>query len=365
MKAEISPAISKRGRFVDAVMSKLVPLGLREYLGHVKENGGTIQRVVLEYVALLPRLYYHQVARAFNRYGCAAAMLVVIFCFGVAARPSTMTFLVVVIVAGLTVREGYLHNAKRKNVTTPGLQRVLDSAGDAALALLFAMAAQMFIMQVSPASALPTTNLLRGAILCVALLFSVKLALRQKPDPDAPLFDEKMDPEMIHSHVKRLNRLWLVTYWGVVCANVTDIPYYWLDPVRGFEPIFTFKLWWVMQKDLIGRFDNLRLRIAKIEETRIGAMLANAAKGLLPGEPFYVGYVVVEVLMYLTIAVSVADASIPWLSGEPGSFFRAFGAMVAGVTAILSWQYVKATNRAAAKAMREHLRQKRLAEQPR
>jgi hypothetical protein len=220
------------------------------------------------------------------------------------------------------------------------------------------MAAQMFIMQVSPASALPTTNLLRGAVLCTALLFTLKLAFRQKLDPNAPLIDPNMPPEAIHKHVKRLNRLWLAVYCGVVWANTTDIPYYWLDAVRGWEPIFTFNFWWLMQKDLIGRFDNLRVRISKIEETDIGAKIANLAKGLQPGEPFYVGYILVEVLMYLIIAVSVADAAIPWLSGDPShaSFFRVLSATVSGVTAILSWQYVKESNRAAAKVMRDHLR---------
>jgi len=161
MKAEISPAISKRGQFIGAVMFKLLPLGVREeYLNHVKENGGSIQRVVLEYVALLPRLYYDQAARAFNRYGFAAALLLVIFCFGVAARPSTMTFFVLVIVGGLIFREAYLHNAKRKNVTTPGLQRLLDSAGDAFLALLFTCMMKICAAMVSGASAPPSTNLI-------------------------------------------------------------------------------------------------------------------------------------------------------------------------------------------------------------
>jgi hypothetical protein len=130
--------------------------------------------------------------------------------------------------------------------------------------------------------------------------------------------------------------LWLVTLCGVVWANVTDIPHHWPDFVRGFLPLFSFKLWWLIQKDLIGRFDRIRSLFTPVAQTEIGVRLANLAKGLRRGEPLYPGYIAAEVLIHAAVVVSVLDASIPWLYGQSShaNFFLALGALVSGTTSL-------------------------------
>jgi hypothetical protein len=110
---------------------------------------------------------------------------------------------------------------------------------------------------------------------------------------------------------------------------MSDILNYWPDRLRGGLPLFTFCLWVLIQRDALGTFDGIRSLFADANKTEIGRKAAKLAKGLNPGEPFYLGYVVLGMFIYVLIALSLADAVLPFLTGHStqAGLAQALGAM--------------------------------------
>ena len=97
-----------------------------------------------------------------------------------------------------------------------------------------------------------------------------------------------------------------------------------------------------------------KISFSYVENVELGRKLANLAKGLRPAEPFYVGYLVLRVFMFVLIGLSIADSVLPWLTGHSpqASLVQAIGAMLSGAASLLSWKYVQEAHRSAAQALR-------------
>src|SRR5262249_17354457 len=80
-------------------------------------------------------------------------------------------------------------------------------------------------------------------------------------------------------------------------------------------------------------------------------------KGLRKGEPFYRLYRVLQTVFFLQLATPSAVALWPWLSGRPadGNLFNLGFNLTAFATLLLSWNYGKASNRAAADALQREI----------
>ena len=80
-------------------------------------------------------------------------------------------------------------------------------------------------------------------------------------------------------------------------------------------------------------------------------------KGLVKGEPMHWSYVILQGAIFLVMGISLAEALWPWLSGDTthADVFRALGSVVAFATSILSWNYVKESNRAAARVIQAEI----------
>jgi hypothetical protein len=76
-------------------------------------------------------------------------------------------------------------------------------------------------------------------------------------------------------------------------------------------------------------------------------------RGLKKGEPLYWSHLIMEGAIYLVLTLNVAESVWPWLSGQTtrADIARAIVSIVAFATVMLSWQYLKRANRAAAEAI--------------
>jgi hypothetical protein len=308
----------------------------------------------MESAAFIPVAYRAQAVEAFNKWAFIGAGLLVIFCFGAAAGPSAAALLVGLVLLALVARDGYLHRKKLRNDASPMVQYGLDSAGDAMTAGFSALVAQWLLLEFSPPAAMPVALLWRGAVICLPMIFVLKMMFRVKPDPKKPFHGKEVDPEKIYRKVWLLTILWWATFCGVCLSNVTDVPDYWPDALRGFLPVISFGVWIAIQQDSLGRFNRIRSLFTDVKKVELARKLANLAKGLRPGEPFYIGYIVIQIFMFVMIALSLADAVLPWLTGHSpqASLIQAVGAMLSGGASLLSWKYVQEAHRAAAQALR-------------
>jgi hypothetical protein len=81
-------------------------------------------------------------------------------------------------------------------------------------------------------------------------------------------------------------------------------------------------------------------------------------QGLAKGEPLYFSHLLLEAVIFGVMGMSLAEALWPWLSGQRGhvDIVRVIGSTVSFAACVLSWQYVKQANRAAAQAIESEVR---------
>jgi hypothetical protein len=224
----------KNENTIQSIIYNILPHGVRDsFVRDLTEIEATPMQQAVESVAFIPVAYKAQALEAFNKWAFIGAGLLLIFCFGWSAGPRAAALLVGLVLLALVARDGYLHRKKLRADAPPMLQHSLDSVGDAATAGLFALVAQCMMLEFSPPSALPVALLWRGAVICLPLIFVLKMMFRVKPDPNKPFHGGEVDPEKIYRQVWHLTILWHVTFSGVVLSNVTDVPNYWPDFLRG------------------------------------------------------------------------------------------------------------------------------------
>jgi hypothetical protein len=255
-------------------------------------------------------------------------------------------------------RDARMHKTRPPDGVPPALHYAAVSGGDAATVALLSLISNAMLLELSPSYGLTLLELWRGAVVGLPLFYLLRLYRRIQSLPDTPAGggNSRDKIEKLYRQVWSFGIMWMVSFIGVVACNVTDIPNYWPDRLRGLS-IVMFGIWWLLQKDCLGRFDKIRTLFrdpVKLELRRKYAMLA---KGLKRGEAFYPGYIIVDVMIHGVILLSVVDAVLPWLTGHSPapSFMQAVAVMVSAGTSVLTWQVVKKTNRLAAQAIQEAL----------
>jgi hypothetical protein len=335
------------------LVAKVLPHGAREnFVRDMNETPGTPLQLAIESAAFIPIAYWTHAVRAFNKYSSALALLLVIFCFGMADLSTGAVVLLLSVLGALALRDGYLHNVRPKENMPPVLRHCLDSMGDAVTAGLFSLISQLVLMEVSPRSILPAPILWRGGVVCLSLIFTLKMMFRIQPDPNAPFSTGDIEPSKICRQVRRLTLLWIFTFCGLVALNVTDIPNYWPDRLRGWLVLVSFAIWFVSQRDWFGRL-KIRTLFMDSEKAALEQKLRFLAKGLKYGEPMYWGYLAMDVVIHLQVVFSIIDSVLPWLTRHSphASLVQALGAITSGTVVLLTWSYVKQANRSAALAL--------------
>ncbi len=313
----------------------------------LEEYSGPFVQFIRQWAAIVAQAYRKQIA-AFNRYSYAAEIGLVVFVFARASWPAPFgtrhMIALLSILCALALRDVYAHRNRR---LTPILRYYLDSAGDAAVAGVFLFFSESFILHVSPSDALPASVLYHGALICLPLISVLRIVLRPKPEPNSPFKLSEHSAKQLFRMTWRLNVLWMVAFQGLLLQNVCDCPSK-LDELRGSIPALTIMLWIAVQRNCLDRRDKIVTLFTDVVKQTARRHKATLPAGLKKGEPFYWWYRILEVVIFLELTAGLLEVIWPWLSGEATGFVRPALVLVAFVTIVLSWQYVKAANRATA-----------------
>jgi hypothetical protein len=300
--------------------------------------------------------YIEQFSKSFNEYAALAQAAVVVICFAFAPPQAALYALGTVLVA-LSFRDAFTHQKNR----LPETQYYLDSAGDAAAAGVFVIASQGLAAVALPSIALPAQVMYRGLLVSMPLIATLRLVLRPKPSGESSgdgRAQRSPTARAIYRKTRWLNVLWLMTFYGVVAHSVTDVPDYFPDFLRGFLPVVTFGVWTASQVDDLCRRDNLVTLFTCIKAKTLRRMRGKVAVGMPRDSVNYSSFMFFQVLLFGLMALALLGAVEPFLFGEPlmQSIWQAAGAILAFMSALLSWKHVKASNRAAARALLQEAR---------
>ena len=120
------------------------------------------------------------------------------------------------------------------------------------------------------------------------------------------------------------------------------------------------KEWFAVQTDnLTRRRHKPSLKLStNLRKSTLEPMYLTLPKGLRKGQPLYWQYLILEAAIVGVMGMALVEAVWPWLSEMPthASLFRAMGSVVAFATSVLSWNYVKDSNRAAARAIQAEIK---------
>jgi hypothetical protein len=343
---------------VPLFIPKLLPAGASpKYARALSQKQGSLPAVAWHALTVVLSAYFRHAVQAANQYATAGTILLVVLCFGTSSMKWGSAALLASAVIGVVWRDAHMYKAKPPEGVPPLLHYAAVSGGDSATVAFLSLLSNAMLLGLSPSSALRLPELWRGGVICLPLLYTLRLYFNLKPDPEKPSAGSKSltDLERLYRRVWWLGAMWMVSFMGVVACSVTDIPNYWPDRLKGLSVVI-FGIWWAVQKDCLGRFDRIRTLFrdpAKLELRRKYAMLA---KGLQRGEALYPGYIATEIVIYGVIALSLIDSVLPWLTGHPGaSFMKAAAAVVSASTSILTWRAVKESNRLAAQAIQHEM----------
>ncbi|HEY2380674.1 MAG TPA: hypothetical protein VGK48_05770 [Terriglobia bacterium] len=333
----------KNTRFVSG-LEYLLPHGVRQaQWAGLKKRARTPLRLAIETLALLPAEYRKQVVAGFNLYSTIGSVALTVFCFGTSSLSAGKAMVWIAVIGGLQVYDGYRYGARRRKGLSQTADDFLTAGGQGCMALVSVLAAQALMLKAEPSWALPEADLWCGAALCIPLLSVLRLVVMHRPEPDRqPADSAKIPLPVLYKRVRRLTAMWWLTFYFLVAVNVTDIPHYWPDFLRGFCPLATFTLWQASAKIALMR-GPIILTLFTSEKVQLERMLANLARELSKGEPLRLFHIAMEGLIYLQIALSMADAVLPWLSdhGHGATLFRTVGVVITTSISVLSWIYVK------------------------
>jgi hypothetical protein len=298
--------------------------------------------------------YSEKFAESFNRYASFAQAVVVVVSFAFAPPQAGLYVLGAMLIA-LSFRDAFTHHDQ----ALPETRYYLDSAGDAAAAGLFVIASQGLAVVALPSMALPAQVMYRGLLVSMPLIATLRMVLRPRPapvDPDRSPQQSGIPARKIYRKTRWLNFLWLLTVYGVVVQNVTDKHGYFPDFLRGALPIASLFAWKASQVDDLCRRDNLVTLFTSIKAKTLRRMRGNLAAGVK--QTTHVNYSTFrffQLVLSGVVGLSLYTAVEPFLLGEPliQSTWRAAGAVLAFMAALLTWKHVKAANRAAARALLE------------
>lgn len=295
--------------------------------------------------------YWTPIAAAFSRWGTLLTVVLVVVSYAKTDLMWQLAWPLGAVLAALSLRDARTRHDVRNNP-----KRQLDyygaSIGDAVLSLLFTAAGQGLAKLVSPWTALPAEILYRGVVVCVPLMFVLRMVLRPKPEFSAELADPEATAEDIYKRIRRLDTAWLLMYVLLIAQNVSDKHNYSPDTLRGLT-IVLFAIWRSLQADPFTNRIGLVSALTDIGKMLREEMVRKLPRGLDDGEVLYLPYIVVENVIRLTAGMSVLEGLWPWLSGRTShiDIARAGGSFVAFAIVMLTWEYMKKANRVAAKAI--------------
>ena len=345
MRTERFELTRQKWEWLRPMLLGILPRGLAQSrLSALEEYSGPLLPFIREWAAALLQAYRQQIMDASDKYGSLVQGGVVLFCFAMAPDWSGSFVALIVVLLILIIRNAYTHGRERYRT---------DGITDAALTLLFLLAAEALTLQMAPSRSVPKDVFFKGAFACLPLLAMFRMLSQPlpEPDPNTPLWPG-MPPERIYWRTVRLNVLWILMYYLVISMFVSDQPGSIVDFLRGFLPGLTSLVWICVQTDRLARRDNLQDLLTGPKVQKLGRLIQTLPQGMEKGAPLYWWYITMEVALFAIGAANIGVELWWWLHGaSQAGWYRIGAALLAFVVAVVSWRYLKAANRAAAAAI--------------
>ena len=341
----------KKQNWLRLVLLAILPQGIaNKRLTALEEYSGTTIGFIRGWWGVFHQAYFEQATYAFQAFGKYANLAmagVILFCFATAPVWSATFVLLLVVLMLFIIRDAYMYGREAYRS---------DGITDAAVALIFLLAAETLTMQWLPSLAMPKDVFFKGAAACLPLLWMVRMLSRPRPEPDpnTPLWPG-MEPERIYWKMVRLNVIWIHMFYFSIMMFVADGPSY-IDDARGFLPGFMFSTWIMVQGNRLVRRNFVEQLTTDPRQLRLSRMVETLPQGLKKNDPQYWWYIALEGLLFFMGAANIGVELWNWLHGEsPAGWWRIGTALIAFVISVAAWRNVKAANRAAVAAIRAYL----------
>ena len=369
MKTEHEKAIQQAPRLLRISVEKMLPRALRkDYMAYLDETYQSVWQFVPESVSAVVSSYRIQAVAAFNKRAHLAEIAAGGFCFAAAGVSLPLFIVLGAILSALTLRDAYTHRGQVSAIDAPAApgkkrpsaaaQYYVDSSGDAATAALFLLTSQTLMLKISSSLAAQPTVLSRGAFIFFPLLATLRMVLRPRPDAPSPFDGSNMSAERIYKITRHLNAIWWTVCIAIILTNPDAVATSgWLAVLIPVVTLVTPAMWLRLQQDTFKRDDTIETIGGYWKKKESGRNQEQLPKGPEKNDPLYRAYAALEVLFFLMLAMPLAVHLWPWLSGQNADldYFRIGFNLGALGTLVLSWNYMKNANRAAARALQQEI----------
>lgn len=359
-------------RWLRAIVESLLPRSLRdEYLASFDRYRDRSMFYQIEHGVRLVATGYAVMAlpalRACGPYIPLAELGLITYCILVAAVSLRWSWLLLLIplasmLWALTLRDIWWHPGRTKDrrKVPPMQEYYLQSSMDALCAIVFLFLGQGLAWYFAWAVAVPGPVLFRSASICLPALTTLRLLLRQMPDPKSPFEGEGMSGTEMFRATCRLNFWWGVMFCGTVMLGASEIHGYYLpDFLRGWLPLTTLVVFLQIHRDGLER--GIIQRLFNRQEQALAGYGRFLARPLRPGEAFYIGAMGLKFFMFAGLALEVESTIRPWLMGSSKDFILVAGNIIGLIVCILTFRYVWKANQVTAGAVHEELQRLRAA----
>jgi hypothetical protein len=360
-------------RWLRAIVESLLPRSLRdEYLVSFDQYKDRSMLYQIEHAAKLIGSAYWVLAvpalTACGPYMPLGEVGLIAYCFGTAAVTGGFPWWVLLplgsMLCALTLRDIWWHpgRTRTRRQVPPVQEYYLQSSMDALCALIFLFLGQGLAWYFAWAVAVPNPVLFRAASICLPLLPALRLILRPMPDPKSPFEGQGMSAKEMYRGTCRLNVLWAFVFCATVTLGASDIPNYIPDYLRGFLPLQTLSIFFMVQRDGLERMNFLQKLFVSLEEQALAGYSRFLPRPLQPNQAFYRAAKVLKFFIFAGLALEVEATIRPWLLGSSSieGFFVA-GNIIGLTVCVLTWRYVWQANQVTAETVHEELRRLRAA----
>ncbi len=167
-----------------------------------------------------------------------------------------------------------------------------------------------------------------------------------------------MSAEQIYTLTQHLNALWLTVCFTIILTNPDIMAVSaWLPVLIIVVAMVTFFVWKRFGQDTFKRDDRIETIAGSWKKKEWGRKREQLTKVPDKNDPFYPAYAALEALFFLLLAMPLYVNLWPWLSGQNPDldYFRLGFNLSALGTLVLSWNYIKDANRAAADALQQEI----------
>jgi hypothetical protein len=379
MKAELEDRERDHWRWMRPIVTVLLPRGVRKQrLTALDIHRGPPLRLAWAAAHAIASAYKEQVVAGFSLYWFLAETALLLFCFIGALRTLQPVQMIPICatLGGLTLRRAYTFFRKRGNFERaedyraklpPIKEYYLDSVKNSAMSALCVLITLTFINIVVPAAAVPVPILIRIAYVALPLMTVLPLIFQAMPDPKSPFESYGLSAAAILTRIWVLNALWIASVFFLVIQDVRQSNPVWMDIPRGFLPLFLPLVYVMTQRDALDRHDDTETLTPDWKTKRLIRRKEMLPQGLEKGQPFYWFSIGIQVVGFALMAVSMGVGLLPWLHGKSidVKIFQAAARMLAFAVPMVTWKYIKAANRAAARALEKEIEVRQAKEQSR